>query len=384
MKRLRLALALLASAVFAQTPKVLPPIQRFAKPTGGTALAVRANDAPLVFIGQIFSADVSGEARLQAEGALDALARALEKAGSSVSHVVRLNAYVSSDLAVDAVEASVAARFAAAPPAFTLVRTSLRRAGALVAFEAVAVTSTTTDTVRIIDQDAAVLPAGGKMFISGQAEKGADLATATRLTMAGLQRSLAHLGLGKADVVQVKAFIRPMNDHAAAQREIAASFGGAPPPVVLVEWQSDLFAEIELVVSARALPAPAGGSIAFVTLPWLNQSLRYSHACHVAANTPLIFVGEITGGNPGEARAQLKTAFERLGSVLFESGSSYRTLVKATYYLGDPKARALLGDIRAVYFDPTRAPAASALGVTGFARAGRVVSLDVIAVPVAK
>ena len=80
----------------------------------------------------------------------------------------------------------------------------------------------------------------------------------------------------------------------------------------------------------------------------------------------------------------MKAIFERLGSVLFEAGSSYRHLAKATYYLADPKALALLGEIRGVYFDPARPPAASALRVGGLGHPGRAAQLDMIAVPTAR
>jgi enamine deaminase RidA (YjgF/YER057c/UK114 family) len=133
--------------------------------------------------------------------------------------------------------------------------------------------------------------------------------------------------LTRADVVQVKAFIRPMGENAAAVREISASFDGTtPPPIVVVEWQSDLFTEIELVVAAHGRPAITGDTLAFSALPWLNKSPRYSHVVEVAAGTPLIFVGEMGGDETGDARAQLRTAFERAGSALFEAGGSFRTL----------------------------------------------------------
>ena len=387
MKRLLLVLlAAGAPASVSAQPKdspVLPAIRRV-MPNGarGTAAAVRVADGPLVFTGQVFAANAGGEVRVEADGAWRALAAVLAKHGSEPAHVVRLSAYVADDAAVSAVEAAVAAHCAEAPVAFTLVRTPLAAKGARVAFEAVAWSSRPAEVVEVGDA-AAVMPAGGKIFISGQAEKGPDVASAVRLTMAGLHRSLAQLGLTKADVVQVKAFIRPLAEHAAARREVAASFDGAPvPPVVLIEWQSELFVEIELVVSAKARPAPAGDTVAHSWLPWLTKSPRYSNVCHVAGGTPLIFIGAVDGGDTGEARTQMKVIFERLGSVLFEAGGSYRTLVKATYYLGDEKARAPLGDIRGVYFDPARPPAASALVVTGFGRPGRAAMLDMIAVPV--
>jgi enamine deaminase RidA (YjgF/YER057c/UK114 family) len=57
-------------------------------------------------------------------------------------------------------------------------------------------------------------------------------------------------------------------------------------------------------------------------------------------------------------------------------------LVKATYYLGDARARAELGEIRGVYFDPTRAPSASALEVRSLGQPGRGARIDLIAFPV--
>jgi enamine deaminase RidA (YjgF/YER057c/UK114 family) len=362
-------------------------IERIAKPgASGTAAAVRVADAPLVFTRQFSAADTKNDARAQADQALEALAIALRDSGSELTQVVRLNAYVADDGAVAPVEAAIAARFATTPPATTLVRSSLASEGALVAFDAVAVSSREEAGVEILRSGTAIVPEGGKVFVSGQAQKGTDLASSARLTMGELFRTLAHVGLTTGDVVQVKAFIRPFADHVAAAREIAASFEGKPaPPVVLMEWTSDLFTEIELVASAKSLPAPAGDSISFTFLPWIPRSPRYCHVTHVAAGTPLIFVGEVSGLDSDEPRAQMKTIFERLGSTLFEAGTSYRNLAKATYYLADAKAHAVLGDIRGVYFDPARPPAASAIRVgSGLGRVGRAATVDMIAVPVGK
>ena len=87
-------------------------------------------------------------------------------------------------------------------------------------------------------------------------------------------------------------------------------------------------------------------------------------------------------GDRHDPRTQMKTIFERLGSMLFEAGSSYRNMAKASYYLSDPTARSLLGDIRGVYYDPTRPPAASAMNMNGLGYPGRAAMLDMIAVPV--
>ncbi|HUR59172.1 MAG TPA: Rid family hydrolase [Opitutaceae bacterium] len=348
----------------------------------GMAASVRVPDGPMVFTGLVTAPNAVMASRAQVEGALEELARTLAKAGSDLSRVVRLNAYVASDSAVSDVESAVAARFAGAPVAFTLVHSVLTTTGSLVAFDAVATTSRTATTVEIVTPSAAILPAGGKIFVSGQAERGTDVASAVKLTMAGLHRTLAHHQLKKTDVVQVKAFIMPFSDHAAAAREIAASFDGASvPPIVLVHWLSELHAEIELVAADRGPAGVPRERISYSWLPWLPPATRYSRVAHVAAGTPLIFIGGIDGGATGDAREQMKKIFERLGSVLFDAGSSYRHLAKATYYLHEPAARVVLGEIRDVYYDPARPPAASALEVTSLGRSGYSARVDLIAVP---
>ena len=378
-----LALAIPLSAAEADKTPARAEILRVAARQGvGMAASVTVPDGALLFTGQIPPRSTTGDAGAQTESAVGALGQVLASAGADFAQVVRLTAYVADAAIIPVVEEWIAERFAATPVAFSFVRTPLAVREAKLALEAIAAFPKSSVTAATRDDRTAILPAGGKIFISGQAEKGTELASAVRLTMAGLHRSLAHLGLKKSDVVQVKAFIRPFADHEAARREVAASFDGAPPPpLVLIEWQSELFAEIELIAAAPGLAAKAGETVAHSWLPWLTASPRYCNVAHVPAGVPLIFVGAIDGG-PGDDRAQMKAIFERLGSVLFESGSSFRHLAKATYYLGGVPSRTLLGEIRGVYFDPTRPPAASALQVAAFARPGRTAVIEMIAVPV--
>jgi len=364
-----------------------PSIQRIARTdAAGTAASVRTPDAPLVFTRQFSAANTtSSDPRTQADGALDALGVALEKSGSDLGRVLRLNAYVTDDDSAIAVDLAIASRFAQAPPALTLIRSPLTQAGARVAFDAVAASSRNVAAVTIQREGTAVLPAGGKVFVSGQAADGADLAASVRLTMAELFRTIEHLGLTPKDVVQVKAFIQPFADHADAAREVNASFkDGGAPPVVLAEWSHPRLTEIELIAAAKAPPADAvaGKTISYLPLPWLKPASRFSYVTYVAAGTPLIFLGAVSGNAADAPREQMKTLFERQGSMLFEAGSSYRNLAKATYYLADPAAHAVLSDIRGVYFDPARPPAASAVPVgSGLGRPGRAAVVDMIAVP---
>lgn len=384
-----LALGALASANAQPAPMSSPSLQRSPKnDRSGTSWFVKAPDTPMLFTRQIVAANLSGDARVQVGLALDHLAAQLALDGADLTRVVRLNVYVADPASTAAIDAVIAARFASAPPAVTVVYTPLSQPGAKVAIDAIAALpaqSVASATVRITADGNAVLPAGGKVFVSGQAHAGPGLATSAKTVMQNLFRALEHVGLTKADVVQVKAFIKPFADHTQAIAEVKASFGSGPmPPLVLVEWTTGSPSEIELIAAAPKLTRPIEDAAAYVSLPGMTTSPFFARVATVAAGSPLIFVAGLDGGDTGTAREQWKRVFDQLGNALFDSGSSFRHMIKATYYLCDDKARDQLGAIRSVYYDPARPPAASALDVTQMARPGRLVMLDVIAVPTGK
>src|SRR3954466_60939 len=156
------ALALIAlplsAAVQMKTPSDIMRVPNPDRP--GTAWAVRAKDAPLLMTAQVLPADVTRDARGQMEDVVNQLAAILARSQGDLNRVLRLNVYISSEAATSAVDAVLAARFADAPPAVTLMYTPLSRSGALVACDAVAVVSTPASTVQIRD-GVAVVPAGG-------------------------------------------------------------------------------------------------------------------------------------------------------------------------------------------------------------------------------
>ncbi len=348
----------------------------------GTAWAVRTKDTALLMTAQVLPTDVTRDARGQMEEVIDQLAALLGRSQGDLRGVLRLNVYVSAEAATPAVDAVLAARFADAPPAVTLMYTPLARTGALVACDMVAAISSSASTVQIRD-GVAVVPAGGKVFVSGQAKRGADFASSVSGTMTDLHQSVVHLGLTKADVVHVKAFIAPFASHAVARAEIEKSYAGGPvPPIVITEWLAQAPTEIELVASSPTLPAKEGEPAAFLSLPGMSTSPYFSRVATVAAGSGIIFIAGIDGGEAANPRDQWFETFHRLAFALRESGSSFRHMVKATYFLSDPKAREALGEIRGIYYDPTRPPAASAIDVKTIGRPHRQVALDMIAVPV--
>jgi enamine deaminase RidA (YjgF/YER057c/UK114 family) len=364
-----------------------PMIVRQAKnDRSGTAWFVRAPDAGLIFTGQVTATNVALDPAGQAEEALNNLRDLLRgEAGSDLDHVLRLNVYVASPEVTAVVDQVIAKRFASAPPAVTVAYTPLAKPQARVAFDAIAIpqAAITPPKIEFTTNGAAIMPAGGKVFVAGQANPGPGLGNSVKAIMPNLFKALAHIGLGKESIVQVKAFIKPFSEHATALAEIKASFGDLPmPPVVLVEWTTTQPAEIELIAAAPDLKRPIEEAAAHVNLPGMTTSPVFSRISTVAAGAPLIFISGIDGGQGGTAREQWKRVFDQLGTVLWESGSSFRHMVKATYFLNDANAREQMTSIRGVYYDPTRPPSASALDVTQMPRPGRLVMLDMIAVPV--
>lgn len=374
-----LALPLTAAVPAKKSAEALARVPNPGRP--GSAWAVRAPDAPLLMTSQLLPTDVSRDARNQADQLFDQLGALLARTGGDLKRVLRLNVYVASDAATAGLDAAIAARFADAPPAVSLMFTPLARPGALVACDAVAAITQGGSTVEIRD-GAALVPAGGKVFVSGQAKRGRDFASSITETMDGLHQAVAHLGLDRKSVVHVKAFITPFSSHALAKTEIEKTYAGGPvPPIVITEWLADAPTEIELIAAAPALQGRPDDGAAFHSLPGMSTSPYFSRIATVAAGSPLIFIAGIDGGEAASPRDQWFEVFRQLGLVLRDSGSSFRHMVKATYYLSHPQARAALGEIRGVYYDPTRPPAASAVDVKSIGRPRRLVGLDMIAVP---
>ena len=84
---------------------------------------------------------------------------------------------------------------------------------------------------------------------------------------------------------------------------------------------------------------------------------------------------------PGTGGEQVAGVFDRLKAVLARTGSDFRHLAKATYYVSADDASRKLNELRPRYYDPKRPPAASKAVVPGVGMAGRTVTLDMIAVP---
>jgi enamine deaminase RidA (YjgF/YER057c/UK114 family) len=387
--------ALVPSLGLAQTvarPRYLEP-----NTDTGMSRAVIVPNVPLAHTAQLLPLDAEGrlvgkgQPTVQIEKVLDNLATALAEARSGLDRLVKVHVYVARPELVGDVQKVFARKFAGeARPAVSFVVGNLAVKDAEVALDAVAVSADDPGPdVKAIRSaklgglpgtHVAILPAGARVYVSGQAEKGKDLVDATGKTLESLRATLKHLALTDADVVHLKAFLTPVADAEEVRKEVAKFFGDRPsPPLVFVEWTSTLPIEIELV--ARAGKEKAGEAIEYLTPPGLQASPIFSRVARIN-HGPTIYLSGLYADKPKDAAGEVQEVFAALSALLEKTGSDLRHLAKATYYVATEDASRQLNELRPRYYDPRRPPAASKAMVAGVGRPGKSLTLDLIAVPV--
>lgn len=371
-------------------------------PETGTSQATVVDDVPLAHTDQFFPLDASGElveggAAEQIDRVVEHLRRALSAAGTRLDDVVKVNVYAARSDVVEQVKKQLAETFSGeAKPAVAYVVGRLPLEGALVAMDAVAAAparggGAQTPAIHAVEGlygpeaqgDVAVMPRGEKVYISGQAEDAEDLMDAVRGTMESLHATLAYLGLSAEDVVQVKAFLQPIEQAREAERVITEYYRDTPgPPVVSVEWLHSGFpTEIELVASGGAASKgqAEGEAVSFDTPPGLSQASTFSRLARVHRGD-LVFTSGLYGPCAQGAEQQVRALFDELGGVLEKTNADFEHLVKATYYYTTEAASQQLNAIRPEFYNPERPPAASKVVVRGVGREGCSVTTDMIAV----
>lgn len=225
-----------------------------------------------------------------------------------------------------------------------------------------------------------VLSPGARVYVSGQAEKGSSPAEATRLTLASLQRTLEWLGSSTDDIVQFKAFLKPISAADEVRSEFARFAGTRQIPLVLVEWESTLPIEIELIAAAPAsTPQGIDPTVEYLTPPGMTASPVYCRVAKVSA-PETIYIGGCYARAAANGEQQVTEIFESLKAILQQSGSDLNHLVKATYYCSSNDTSTQLNTLRPRYYDPRRPPAASKAIVASVGMSQRELTLDMVAV----
>ena len=222
-----------------------------------------------------------------------------------------------------------------------------------------------------------ILPQGDVVYVSGQAKPG-NLAMATRVTLEGLQQTLDHLKLRRTDIVRVKCFLQPMNEVEVVNLELARFFASdALPAISHVEWlgNDSRPIEIELVVAASALKTSA--TVSYETPPGMEASPVFSRVARIHGNHR-IYISALISDSDGGVTEQVQSIFEQLIQRLKPARSNLRHLAKAEYYVTSASSSRALNEIRPLYYDPARPPAASKAMVRGIGHSDRAISIAMI------
>jgi len=332
----------------------------------------------------------AGDPARQCERVFRQLEILLKAEHADARDTVKLNFYLADESALQAVQQALELRFPSGKPAVSLVTTPLPVEGALIAADAIAARMPGADSTvsrrrddnvpgRAKGAHTAVLPVAETIYISGQAEPGADLKSATAATLAGLRKTLDHLGLGLEQVVQLKCFLTPMSDVEQTFAEIETLFGDQlAPPTTVVEWISSSPVEIEMIVHAPA--SATTDRITHEWLPWLTVSPVYCRYTRIPGDTQ-VYISGCFGSEGSDDQAQAAAVFQQLQDRLAAAGSDLKHMAKATYYVSSDAVSTAMNDIRPTLYDPQHPPAASKAMVHGVGLPGRSFNLDMIAVP---
>ena len=367
----------------------------------GMSQAVIVENKALVHTRQLFPVDQAGNLvggdslEKQIEQVLTNLDTVLQAAGSGLNQLVRVHVYAIEPATVDQVRDQLSKRLdPAVRPAITSVLTPIPNREARVAIDAIAVANDAAPAV-VLQRceavhgdadcaDTAVLPAGGVAYLSGVPAEGGLTTSAIDKSMVTLGRTLEQLHLTSAHIIQLKVSLKPATSAEETLQVLKKYFPGQlTPPVVFVEWIAQAPVEIELVAQLPPQADAAAESVRYYNPPEFRPLPTFSRVA-LAQGTRSIYTSSLFSREAGRGEEQASDVFAQLQSILEQAGGDMQHLAKATYYVSDDDAGRGFDRVRLRYFDPQRPPAASKVMVYGMGKAGRSLTMDMIAVGVGK
>ena len=326
----------------------------------------------------------SGEREIEA-AFLDLMKQLSEIAATfetSTSSVAKLNLYLNSEEQsdLDRLRALAHSQWKKGKaPALTLIPSKLPDGG-LLAGDAVIVASELLAAIPPPNPTAAMTdPARDIIYVSGRAASG-ELAPATADTMTQIFDVLKHLRSTPDDIVQVKAFIQPIEQWKVVESEIVKSFGGHSPPIIYTEWTSGSRAtEIEVIATAPD-QVKTSGSVSYFTPPEEKASPVYSRVATIHSDRVIYFSGHHSSGGESDAEA----LYAQLKRTAKAAGTDLRHFAKATYYVTTPESSSALNAVRPGHYDPERPPAASKVMIRSLGQEDTQLLIDMVAAPVGK
>ena len=137
-------------------------------------------------------------------------------------------------------------------------------------------------------------------------------------------------------------------------------------------------AEIELIAQLPPTDKPAK-DLEYYNPPDTRPLPIFSRVALVRSQRQ-IYIAGLFAREAGNGEAQAGDVFAQLKTILDQTGSDMRHLVKASYYVCDPDAGRGYDIARPKVLDPERPPAASLVMVHGVGKSGRTLTMDMIAV----
>lgn len=219
----------------------------------------------------------------------------------------------------------------------------------------------------------------GVAFISGQAATSAEptlhVGPLAEESLGKIRTAVESLGATPGDVLRVTCYCSSLDDAQVIHRMMFERFRTAALAYVqLRRVYTHGSAECEAVVR---LPKPVGEPVRLVNPDGLDKSPHRSQIALIGAER-VVFTGTQMAFRHQDADVRL--AFERLGKVLAETGTSYSRVVQASFY---PISMALADRIWTLGFefiDKSRPPASTMAEFEGLPSLDASFAVDVVAV----
>jgi enamine deaminase RidA (YjgF/YER057c/UK114 family) len=379
---------LMAMGVNAQEHSLATKVKYIALSDGGISDAVIVDEAALAHTTQFLPLTnkggivYKGDLSKQIDQIFLNMAQALKPARSEIRNIIKLNIFLKNAEQMAQAKELISKKFITGRiPAITFAPGDLSHPEALISIDAIALSD--YDGAKQVQfhgtggrpgmANVAILPKGPIVYVSGQAAKG-EIAEAARLTLRQLAETLISLGLSKKDIVQIKSFITPMSSVHIVEKELSEFFEELTiPPLVYVDWvSSDPVIEIELI-AASPVKGIKDQQIEYITPPGMTSSPVYSKVSRLNYGKK-IYLSGLYDVSTADTDSQVNSIFRSMGTVLKASGTDFKSLLKATYYISNDQQSKSLADLRLTYYDPKRPPAASKAMLKG----GTGVSIDMI------
>lgn len=360
--------------------------------TSGSSDAVIVGEVALAHTRQFLPLDDNGNISQkdnlskQVDQLFRNISRALKPAGADINKIVKLNVFLKRADLISQVQPLISRKFGQKKkPSITFAAGDLSHPEALIAIDAIAVSD--LGSVKMVQLSGfrdsmgqaaiAILPKGPVVYVSGQASKG-ELAEATRSTLKQLEETLISLGLNRKDIVQIKSFLSPMSSLNIVEKEFIEFFKGEKiPPLVFVDWIStDPVIEIELIAFSPLTKGKVE-QVDYITPMGMTSSPVYSKVSRLNYGKK-VYLSGIYGLSSVKTDSVVNKVFGLMENVLNASGSDFKNLLKATYYISNDQYSKSLADIRPRFYDPKRPPAASKAMLKGIGINGQGISVDMI------